>query len=218
VTDQKWSDRKSSRHPLIYKYLKKYQEDPNSRIFAPLAEAYRKTGLIDEAIELAREGLLVHPSFIGGKVALARALFDKRSYEEVVELLLPVTRDVPDNLVAQRLLAESNLMLSRVEEALNSYKMLLFFQPNDAETARLVWELEEQAYKKGQLKIQKGIQNASEDLFQIHDPGSSPHLPEAEFSVDQPLLQKRAEWRRKIECLQTLLQRVERYKRNDVIL
>src|SRR3954470_6886467 len=96
--------------PLIYNYLKKYQEDPNSRVFAPLAEAYRKAGLIDEAIEIAREGLRVHPGFVGGRVALARALFDKKSYEEVVKELTPVVRDVPDNLVAQRLLAESCLM------------------------------------------------------------------------------------------------------------
>ena len=56
--------------PMIYDYLKKYQEDPTSRVFAPLAEAYRKAGLIDEAIEIAREGLRVHPNFVGGRVAL----------------------------------------------------------------------------------------------------------------------------------------------------
>ena len=57
--------------PIIYEYLKKYQEDPSSRVFAPLAESYRKAGLADEAIEIAREGLRVHPNFVGGRVALA---------------------------------------------------------------------------------------------------------------------------------------------------
>ena len=47
-----------------------------ARIFAPLAEAYRKAGLVDEAIEVAREGLRIHPNFVGGRVALGRALFD----------------------------------------------------------------------------------------------------------------------------------------------
>jgi predicted Zn-dependent protease len=113
--------------PLIYDYLKKYQEDPTSRIFAPLAEAYRKAGLVDEAIEIAREGLRVHPNFVGGRVALARALFEKRLYEEVVDGLGVVVREVPDNIVAQRLVAESCLMLGRVAEALSAYKMLLYF-------------------------------------------------------------------------------------------
>src|SRR5271154_3309130 len=120
---------KEDSHPLIYTYLKKYQEDPGSRIFAPLAEAYRKAGFIDEAIEIAREGLQIHPGFIGGRVALARALFDKHHYENVIEELNHIIKDVPDNLVAQRLLAESYLMLGRVAEALGAYKMLLYFAP-----------------------------------------------------------------------------------------
>src|SRR6188472_2460074 len=120
--------------PVIFEYLKKFQEDPTSRVFAPLAEAYRKAGLVDEAIEIAREGLRVHPGFVGGRVALARALFDKTQYEAVVEELTAVVRDVPDNLVAQRLLAESCLMQGRVAEALGAYKMLLYFSPDDVET------------------------------------------------------------------------------------
>src|ERR1700753_1887856 len=92
--------------PVIYEYLRKYQEDPTSRVFAPLAEAYRKSGLLDEAVEIAREGLRVHPNFIGGRVALARALFDKKRFDEVVTELTPIVRDAPDNLVAQRVFAE----------------------------------------------------------------------------------------------------------------
>src|SRR3954469_19648644 len=139
--------------PVIYEYLRKYQEDPSSRVFAPLAEAYRKAGLIDEAIEIAREGLKIHPGFIGGRVALARCLFDKALYSEVINELTPVVRDVPDNLVAQRLLAESCLMLGQVAEALGCYKMLLYFSPEDIETAQIVQELEAQAYEKGALVL-----------------------------------------------------------------
>src|SRR3954451_675653 len=102
--------------PLIYGYLKKYQDDPTSRVFAPLAEAYRKAGLIDEAIDIAREGLKNHPGFVGGRVALARALFEKKEYEQVIEEVKQVVQDVPDNLVAQKLLAESCLMLGQVAE------------------------------------------------------------------------------------------------------
>src|ERR1700687_1759868 len=107
-------------HPQIYEYLRRYQEDPTSRVFAPLAEAYRKSGLVDEAIEIAREGLQVHSRFIGGKVVLARALFDKKPFDDVILELGKVVEDVPDNLVAQRLIAESYLMQGRVSEALSA--------------------------------------------------------------------------------------------------
>jgi tetratricopeptide (TPR) repeat protein len=187
--------------PIIYEYLRKYQEDPGSRIFAPLAEAYRKAGLVDEAIEIAREGLRVHPSFIGGRVALARCLFDKTLYQEVIAELTPVVRDVPDNLVAQRLLAESCLMLGQVAEALGCYKMLLYFSPEDVETARIVHELEAQAYEKGSLVLRT-------------DPKEVPEFAEAKAAsaISEDPEHRRRRWMKRIELLQGMLQRVERYK------
>ena len=56
---------------FIERYQKLYEEDPKSRIFAPLAEAYRKMGLINEALELAQNGVKIHPQFSGGRVALS---------------------------------------------------------------------------------------------------------------------------------------------------
>ena len=180
--------------PLIYSYLRKYQEDPKSRVFAPLAEAYRKAGMFDEAIEVAREGLKIHPHFSGGRVALARSLFDKKRYEEVAEELETVVRDAPDNLVAQRLLAESCLMLGRLAEALNAFKMLLYFTPEDSETTKIVTELEAQAYAKGAIVLRTDPQSEG-----VSQPEWSPEV-------------RRDRWISRIERLQSLLQRVERYR------
>lgn len=186
--------------PLIYDYLKKYQEDPTSRIFAPLAEAYRKAGLLDEAIEIAREGLRVHPNFVGGRVALARALFEKRQYDEVVDGLAVVVREVPDNLVAQKLLAESCLMLGRIAEALSAFKMLLYFNPSDTETARVVAELEAQAYEDGVLVLRK---DPAPQKMQIKPARDA-------ISRDDRILREQAFT--KIELLQSVLVHIERYR------
>lgn len=188
--------------PIIFDYLKKYQEDPTSRVFAPLAEAYRKSGLVSEAIEIAREGLRVHPNFVGGRVALARALFDQKSYGEVIDELTPVIREVPDNLVAQRLVAESSLMLGRTTEALGAYKMLLYFNPQDSETAKIVSELEAQAYSHGALVLR-----------------TDPVKQKGQFDI-QPANQalgsdektNRARDVKRIQVLQSLLLKVERYR------
>jgi len=192
---------KTNHHPMIYDYLKKHQEDPTSRVFAPLAEAYRKSGLIEEAIEIAREGLKLHPRFIGGRVALARALFDKKRYQEVIDELALVVQDIPDNIVAQRLLAESYLMLGRVAESLNAYKMLLYFAPQDTETARLVGELETQAYDKGLLVLRS-------------DPEPLPtfDIRSAQAALTDDPQVKRLQKIKRIERLQGLLQKVERYR------
>jgi tetratricopeptide (TPR) repeat protein len=188
-------------NPQIYHYLKMYQADPRSRVFAPLAEAYRKAGLLDEAIEICRDGIRFHPHFIGGRVALARALFDKGDYEGTLRELDSVVLDAPDNLVAQRLVAESSLILGRIAGALAAYKVLLFFMPKDDEIAKLVAELESRAYEDGLLVLQKEpvpVRN-----FSVQS-------AEKAISAD-PGIRKR-EWINRIELLQSLLLRVQRIK------
>jgi len=188
-------------NPQIYHYLKKYQADPRSRVFAPLAEAYRKAGLLEEAIEICRDGIRYHPNFIGGRVALARALFDKGDYEGTVKELSPVVIDAPDNLVAQKILAESCLILGKLAEALASYKVLLFFMPKDEEIAKLVQELESRAYEDGLLVLQ-------DDPL----PLKSFSVQAADRAISGDPMVKKQEWINRIELLQALLVRVQRIK------
>ncbi len=188
-------------NPQIYHYLRRYQEDPRSRVFAPLAEAYRKAGLIDEAIEIARDGVRIHPHFVGGRVALARALFDKGDYANVVKELEPIVLDSPDNLIAQKLLAESYLILGRVTDALSAYKVLLFFMPGDQEVAGLVQEIEARAYEDGLLVLNR-------DPIPLR----SYSVSDADTAIsNDPDILKR-EWVNKIEMLQGMLLRIERFK------
>lgn len=187
--------------PQIYHYLRKYQDDPNSRVFAPLAESYRKAGLLDQAIEIAREGCKRHPHFIGGRVALARALFDRGLFAEVLTELEPVALEAPDNLVAQKLLAESYLILGRIAQALAAYKTLLFLLPHDLEIPQLVQEIESKAYEQGALVLQRepvAVKNFS--------------IQGAQDAISKDPDVKRKEWIKRVECLQSLLVRVQRFK------
>ena len=186
---------------VLYQYLRRYQEDPTSRVFAPLAESYRKAGLLKEAVEIAREGLRVHPQFTGGKVALARALFDLKQYEDVVIELRPVCRDLPDNLVAQRLLAESSLILGRHEEALEAYKMLLYFSPSDTEAAKMVEELETAVYEQVPGRLNKDV-----EVAQAFESKAAHEALQADPGL------RRDRWMKKVQTLQELLLKVERYR------
>ena len=186
-------------HPHIYEFLKKFQEDPSSRVFAPLAEAYRKAGLLKEALDIAREGLKIHPTFLGGRVALARVLFDQKNYSEVISELVTLVRDAPDNLVAQRLLADSYLMSGQPAAALHSYKMLLFFSPQNEEVAKLVQELETRAYEKGGLLLRTDLSEGERSVL-------------GEAANRRPRPREKAEKVQNIERLQVMLQNVERYR------
>lgn len=251
--------------PMIYEYLRRWQEDPTSRVFAPLAEAYRKAGMVDEAIEIAQDGVRIHPNYLGGRVALARALFDRQRYHEVIEHLEMPMQNAPDNLAGQRLLAESFLMTGRVAEALTSYKLLLYFAPMDLEAAKMVKELETQAYEQGTLVLRTDpvaprmektpaevtrprlvVENAAPSPIGVQRAPDGPRgmfAPKKERTVfeSQPAADsnrqkaqsdamdefteralpgaiasdpglKRQEWIARIEFLQGLLLRVERYR------
>ena len=128
--------------PLFREYLQRYKEDPTSRVFAPLAEAYRRLGRVDEAIEICREGLEHHPDFHGGRVALAKCYLEKKLFAEARAELEKVVKIVPENLLAQRLLGDIYLALKHPREALHCYKMALLLSPSDVALAERVHALE----------------------------------------------------------------------------
>ena len=80
---------------LIEKYQILYEKDPQSKVFAPLSEAYRKMGLLKEALQLALDGVKLHPNFSSGRVALARALLDGNQVEPALAHLKKATELSP---------------------------------------------------------------------------------------------------------------------------
>lgn len=92
--------------PEIAKYMAILSKDPNSMVFAPLAEAYRKAGMLDEAIATAKEGLERHPNYLSAMVALGRAYFEKGMLKEASEELEQVVKIAPDNIIAKNILDE----------------------------------------------------------------------------------------------------------------
>src|SRR4030067_1320406 len=92
--------------PEINKYLAILSKDPGSMVFAPLAEAYRKAGMLDEAIATAQDGMKLRPDYVSGMVALGRAYFEKGLMAEARENLEKVLVIAPDNIIAAGILEE----------------------------------------------------------------------------------------------------------------
>jgi tetratricopeptide (TPR) repeat protein len=127
---------------VVERYQKLYAEDPNSQVFAPLAEAYRKMGLLKEALEVARDGVSKHPQFAGGRVALARAFYAHEKWDDAIAEFKKVIEISPENVLAHTLLAECHLRLKRPKEALRCYKMLLFLNPENERAQKAIQKLE----------------------------------------------------------------------------
>ncbi len=65
----------------IAKCNKILEENPNSQIFAALAEAYRKKGELDKAFRSCQNGLRVHPNYGSAHMVMAKINFDKGLYD-----------------------------------------------------------------------------------------------------------------------------------------
>lgn len=65
----------------IAKCNKILNENPNSQIFAALAEAYRKKGEIDKAFRICQTGLKIHPGYGSAHMVMAKINFDKGLFD-----------------------------------------------------------------------------------------------------------------------------------------
>lgn len=128
--------------PSFWADIKKYEDtlerDPNSYCFAPLSELYRKLGMVDDAIIVAKRGCEIHPEYVGGYMALGRAYLEKGMNAESREALERVVRVTPDNLLAQRILSKIYIDAGEVAAAEESLKSILSQNPDDSESRILL--------------------------------------------------------------------------------
>ena len=85
------------------KYLEsQLQENPDSILFARLADAYVALGRIDDAIELCERGVRIHPDYLTGHFLLGDCYLKKRLFDQAEkELKLVISKD-PGHIAAHR--------------------------------------------------------------------------------------------------------------------
>jgi len=128
--------------PLIEKYSEVFEKDSTSRVFAPLAEGYRQAGLIEKAMSILKIGIRHNPAYLQGYITLGNCYFDVGEFNLAYSTLRPLISDNRDNIRLQKLFASSCVEIGHNDEALESYKYLLFLNPKDEEVSKAVRELE----------------------------------------------------------------------------
>lgn len=142
---------------LLSKYLEQYRRQPGSRVFAPLAEAYRKLGMLDEALKVLKEGIKRHPSYVLGYLVLAQCYHDQKKNDAAYQTLLPLTPHNRDNPGLQKLFAQVCLEIGNLDEALETFKYLLFLNPRDKYFATQVHALEDDLQKRQTVRPQSAV-------------------------------------------------------------
>jgi tetratricopeptide (TPR) repeat protein len=117
----------------IEKLKERVDKDPNSKLFVPLAEEYRKEGMLDEAISALMSGLERQPGYMSARVSLGKIFLEKGMADEARGEFENVIKSIPDNLYAHKKLAEIYRDMGKREMSLRSYRTVIKLNPLDEE-------------------------------------------------------------------------------------
>ncbi len=121
-----------SRFLEIEEYNKKLTNNPESLVFVPLAEAYRKSGMLDEAIETCLKGLRLHPTYMSARMVLGRAYMEKVMPEEAATEFRKVAAADTNNIMAHTLLGQLYMQQEKFANAIEAYQKVLSLNPEDS--------------------------------------------------------------------------------------
>jgi tetratricopeptide (TPR) repeat protein len=119
---------------LIDDLLKQFAENPR-RVFARLANEYRKRGELDSAIEICRSHVPLQPGYISGHIVLGQALYESGSLEEARSAFETALALDPENLIALRHMGDIARSTGGTESARGWYRQLLEIDPQNEEVA-----------------------------------------------------------------------------------
>jgi tetratricopeptide (TPR) repeat protein len=97
--------------------------EPGSRLFVALAEEYRKSGRLADALSTLQKGLLAHPNYLSAQVALGRAYLEAGQITEAIATFSRVLSADPGNLVSAKSLADIHMSRGDSVEAVKKYKL-----------------------------------------------------------------------------------------------
>lgn len=125
----------SSHEPVatdeIRRFAAQVAENPESLAFARLADAYRKAGALERALETVEQGLLRHPDYLSAHIVRGRTLRELGRRSAASAAFRRVLELDPQNLVALRALAELAVEDGNSDEARRLYERLQELEPLD---------------------------------------------------------------------------------------
>ncbi|UCE03803.1 MAG: tetratricopeptide repeat protein, partial [Candidatus Latescibacterota bacterium] len=110
-----------------------YRANPESRVFAALADALRSFGHLNQAVELLERAAPAHPDYVSAFVLLGQLQEEAGQHADAGATFARVLEAEPDNLVALKHRAKQVYETGAVEQAAAILERILDLDPFDAE-------------------------------------------------------------------------------------
>ena len=128
---------------ILNHYVQLYQKNPNSRLFAPLADLYRRAGNTDKALNICQKGIRLFPKWALGYVTLAMIWLDLNKQNLAQQTLETAIQLSPENLLAHKLLGQMWIQQKNSAKTLETYQTILCLDPEDKKARRIIQKLKE---------------------------------------------------------------------------
>ena len=125
---------------LINELLAQFNANPR-RVFARLANEYRKAGDPQSAIDLCRTHVPLQPSYISGHIVFGQALFEQGELDEARTAFETAISLDPENLIAIRQLGDIARVTGDSRSARMWYERLLEMDPQNEEIEQYLRDL-----------------------------------------------------------------------------
>ncbi|MFC1682787.1 tetratricopeptide repeat protein, partial [Candidatus Zixiibacteriota bacterium] len=133
---------KGRRNSHMARLHKKLQTEPTSRVFARLADAFRLSEHIEDAIELCHKGLESHPDLVSGHIVLGQCYLDQGDLGPAQEAFSRALSLDSNNLLVLKSLGDILFRKGEVAQAVEHYRRILELDPRNGEIREVVRELE----------------------------------------------------------------------------
>ncbi len=124
--------------------FERYRQAPDSYAFVPLADACRKMGRVDEALDICDDGVRRHPSYPSGHVVKGKCLYDRGDRGAARGTFERVLALDEDNLVALKYLGMIEADEGRLDAAQKHLQRILSLDPENKEIKTILHLVEEQ--------------------------------------------------------------------------
>ena len=127
----------------IARLEKSVAEQPDSRLFVHLAEAFRKSGEHDRALEVLDAGLAQHADYASAWIVRAQVLAESGRVDEAKESWRRVLELDGENEIALRTLGELEFNAGNSAESLRHFRRLAELNEEDHEALEMIAMIED---------------------------------------------------------------------------
>lgn len=137
------NERFKTENPELNDLFDRYRRSPEGHVFAPLADACRKAGMLEEAVEICEKGLGANPRYASGYVIQGKTFFDMGDNARAGTAFRRVLEIDENNLVALKYLGVIAATRGQGAKARNYFEHILALDPENREIRERMSNLED---------------------------------------------------------------------------